>query len=420
MAPHRIVYPLILILALTMAGCTSAPASLPTPTSTPTSLPTPLITEAPTMPPVPTPTEALTPTPPPPGLYLPNGIATFSQATGKVTYYDLQGQVLVELQATNIGTGIYQQAHIAGPLTLSPAPVLPPLVYYAAKNGGELWQNNNNSESVLRAAPNLFSLVGIPGQSFMAFSTAEGTDVGLRSTLYLGDLQSLPSGGAVLEATNTESYAVKALAIGMSEDQPVGVWYTTVPYGIGGDIVFEPRKNLNYLTVATYQSQSYLDSTKAPIGISDDQTWVAYTAAGGVAPVTILHNFDSATAVSINLDAASDRGAGDAVFSPDNHYIAWREAAGSLANQPSTFRETIRIAAVDGTVILNIPDTALLSASGFSQIDRVIPAGWLDPQTLVLDVRDSTTASACVLKLAVDTGTVSSLVPGSFIGLIYP
>ncbi len=420
MAPNRIVYLLVLILALSLAGCTSSPASVPTPTNTSTTIPTPHITEEPTMPPAPTPTEALTPTPPAPNLYLPNGIATFSQDTGKVAYYDLQGVLLGELQVTNLGTGIYQQAHIAGPLTYSPAPVLPPLVYYAFQNGGELWQNNNDSVSLLRAAPNLFCLIGVPGQSIMAFSTAEGLDIGLRSTLYLGDLLSLPSGGAVLEATNTESYAVKPLAITMTDGQAVGIWYTTVPYGIGGDIVFEPRQNLSYLTVATYQTQSYLDSTKAPVGLSDDQTWIAYTAAGGAAPINIVNSSNPATTVSIPLDTTSDRGAGDAFFSPDNHYIAWKEASGSLANQPPNFHETIRIATLDGTVINSIPDTALVTASGFQQIDWVIPVGWLDPQTLVLEVRNSSTMAASILKVAVETGSASFMVPGSFIGLIYP
>lgn len=160
--------------------------------------------------------------------------------------------------------------------------------------------------------------------------------------------------------------------------------------------------------------------SKAPVGISEDKTWIAYTPAIGVGPITIAHNFDFAAAITFPLREDSDRGAGDAVFSPDNQYIAWREAGGSLSGLPAPLGETIRIGSVDGTVIAEYPDTSLITASGFSEVTWVLPLGWLDPQTLALEVRSGSTNTAAILAVKLDGTSITYLVPGTFIGFLYP
>ena len=413
---------LALIFLLVAAACSSNSTVLPTPTLTSipsaSSTPAEIPTIEPTIPPSPLPAD--TPTVTPINPYLPNGITTFSSDSSKVSYYDLQGQLLGELQSVSLGMGSLQQAVIAGPLTYSPGPILPPLVYYAFENGGELWMNDNNNVTLLNTAPNLLNIIGVPGKAIIAYTLLEYLDLGLRSNIFLADLQTTTTAELILENTNTQSHAIKPLAISMTGGQPVGIWYTSVPYGIGGDIVFEPRSALEYLNLIDYQTQTRLDMTKAPAGISDDQTWLAYTSANGVGPMSIAHNFDFSTAVSFPLRPDSDRGSGVAVFSPDNQYIAWREASGSIADQPSTFRETIRIASVDGNILSEIPDTSLLPSSGFSEINWLIPVGWLDPQTLVLEVQGSSIENVAVLTVKFDGSGVTYLAPGSFIGFLYP
>ncbi len=415
---------LALIFLLLTVSCSSNSTSLPTPT--PTSLPTAASTptEVPTVEPtlLPSPLPADTPsaTPVNANLYLPNGIAAFSSANSKVTYYDLQGQSLGELQNVNLGMGSLQQAVVAGPLTYSPGPILPALVYFLFENGGELWQNDGNNATLLKAAPNLLQVISVPGKDIIAFTTLEYLDSGLGSNLYVTNLETISNAEPILQNTNTASQAIKPLAISTTDGQPSGIWYTSVPYGIGGDIVFEPRASLTYLNLSTYQTQDRLDMTKDPVGLSDDQTWVAYTPANGIGPMNIVHNFDFSTTVSIPLRPDSDRGSGDAVFSPDNQYIAWREASGSIAAQPSTFRETIRIASVDGNVITEIPDTSLLGVSGFPEVSWLIPIGWLDPQTLVLEVQGSSIEDVCILTVKFDGSGLTYLAPGSFVGFLYP
>lgn len=422
----RGIYIVLLIIMLSVTSSCAFPAATAVPalTQTSTPLPPPTSTDTPTSEPTfiasPFPNDTPASTPGGPSLYLPIGIAALQSASGQVAYYDLQGQLLGELQAPGLGTGSFQQAHIAGPLTYPPGPLLPPLVFYAFENGGELWLNDNNNLSLIQAAPNLFSLQGVPGKPILAYSLVEYTDAGLRTKMYIGNPQSLPTANTVLDNTNSQSYAVKPLAISTENGQAVGIWYTTVPYGIGGDIVFEPRIALYHLNLSSYAISGYLDITRGPAGLSDDQSWVAYTSTGGNSPLSIMHNFETSSAITFPLREDSNRGSGDAVFSPDNHYVAWREAGGSLMDQPPTFHQTIRIATLDGNITTEIPDSSLVTISGFSEIGWVIPAGWLDPQTLVLEVMDISGSSANILIVKFDGSGLTFLAPGAFLGFVYP
>jgi len=50
----------------------------------------------------------------------------------------------------------------------------------------------------------------------------------------------------------------------------------------------------------------------------------------------------------------------------------------------------------------------------------VIPVGWLDPQTLVVEVRAGSANNAALLTVKFDGSAINYLVPGSFIGFLYP
>jgi len=426
MAHSKAIYIFILITLLSGISSCNLPLSTPVPIATqtntpvPSSTPTLLPTIQPTIASSPTPSDTAAATPVGLSLYLPNGIATYPTGGGKVQYYDFQGQLLGEAQAPNLESQPFQRAAIAGVLTYSPGPLLPPLVYYVFENGGELWLSSDNNTSLLKASPNLLNLIGVPGKSIMAYTLLEYSDAGLISRLFLGELQTLPTADPILVNTNTEIYAIKPLAISLNNGQAVGVWYTTVPYGIGGDIVFEPRKTLNYLDSTNNQITTYLNMSKGPAGISDDQTWVAYTPVDGNGPMSIVHNFDFSTSITFPLRDDSNRGSGEAVFSPDNQYVAWREAGGSIADQPSTFHETIRIATLDGNILTEVSDTSLINISGFPEIGWVVPVGWLDAQTLVLEVRASNWDTACIISVKFDGSGLAYIAPGSLVGFLYP
>ncbi len=89
-------------------------------------------------------------------------------------------------------------------------------------------------------------------------------------------------------------------------------------------------------------------------------------------------------------------------------------------DQPATFHETIRVASVDGNIVTELPDTGLLAVSGFSQIGWVVPIGWLDTQTLALEVRGSSWEDVSLLSVKFDGSNLTYLASGPFIGFLYP
>ena len=420
---RRSIFLFLIVFFLTSLACNLPISAQPTPTMIPpppTSPPPPdTPTAEPTLPPLPSPSEVPTATPISSNLYLPVGVATNPTGGNRVTFFNLQGQLLGELQTSDFGTGTSQQVFIAGPITLSPGLQLPPLVYFTFQNSGELRLNSNNNVTTLVAAPNFNTIIGIPGHDLMIYTNFEYQDNALRSIMYMGNLQSLPTAQPILDNSNTESWAIKPIAISVNQDQPVGVWYTTIPIGIGGDIVFEPRKTLNYLDLTHNQILTYLDMTNGPVGLSGDQIWFAYTPVGS-GPMSIVHNFDFSNAITFPLLADSDRGSGDAVFSPDNQYVAWKEGSGTVMGETPTFHATIRIATTTGNILTELTDSSLLSTTGFQSIGWIVPVGWLDGQTLVLEVRDVNWDNACVLRVNYDGSGLAFLAQGSFIGFVYP
>jgi hypothetical protein len=416
---------LILGLVIVISSCALPSATaLPTlqqasPTFMPPTASTPLTIEptiAPSLPPADTPTA----TPVSTNLYLPAGFATMPTGGGRIVYYDLLGQQIGELSTPGLLSGTVQQVHIAGPISYSPDSILPPLVYYVFDNGGELWLNNNNDLSLIKPVANLYSIQGVYGKPLMAYSQVIYQDIGLQSLVYMGDLQSLAAANPILDSTNSQSYTVKPLAITTENDLATGVWYTIVPYGIGGDIIYEPNRTLNYLNLADNQIRTYLSLEYGLTGLSDDQTWVAYNQSGQVSSLTIMNNFDFSATVTYPLLDGYDRGAGNAVFSPDNQYLAWKEAGGSLMDQPPSFREAIRVATLDGNVITDMTDTSLLPASGLTEIDWVVPLGWIDTETLALEVRGSNWDDVSILSLKFDGSNPTYLASGAFVGFLYP
>ena len=408
---------------MTVAPPTAAVADTaapPPPSATaPATEPAPLPTEAAPPPEAPPPTTAPSPIPSPQlAVSLPAGFITVPAGGGRVFFYNTLGQITAERSTPNMfpdSTNLYPAGSAAGDLLQLP------LVYFTYENGGELLLNVNNEISRLMGAPSFFTLVGVPGQPILAYSSIEWGDA-LRSTLFIGALESLPSAQPVAVVDDPESWAAKPLAIAVENGQPIGIWYTTVAYGIGGDIVFEPRKTLSYLDLETGSSQHIYDDTINPCGLSPDQTWVAYMTGwdNAGANLTLVHNMDASTAVTIPLLPASDRGAGEVFFSPDNQFVAWKEGSGWMMADVPNFYATIRIATLKGEPVAEITEAAIASVTGAQDVSGMRSVGWLDGQTLLLEVHLDEWDNVSLMRVNFDGSGLATLAPGSFAGFLYP
>jgi len=131
-----------------------------------------------------------------------------------------------------------------------------------------------------------------------------------------------------------------------------------------------------------------------------------------------LRNMQSGKDIEIPLapTMTESRGAGDAIFSPDAQYLAWREGSGWQMAETPDFHSRIRVADMNGNLVVDMSDTILSSLH--SEWTHVWPVAWLDAQTLLLQIGWGDTAVLVRLSLVDQTPTY--FVPGSFIGFMYP
>jgi hypothetical protein len=259
-------------------------------------------------------------------------------------------------------------------------------------------------------------LVGVPGEAQIAFSDLQfgsGESILLTTQLYAGDALALAGASPVYTYESAESLSIIPLAVNQA-----GVWYTYEPYGIGGDIVFPVFKGLEYLDLASGQITNLLGSEAAPSALSPDQAYVAYSLIPN--GDLVVRHLASGAETSVPLLPSSNRGAGYAVVSPDNRYIAWIEVSGFQSDPPPAPQGTVRIAETSGRLLAEVPQAALTEFFGPAPF-AVIPVAFIplgDGAALLLQVFSA--EESVILRLTLDGSTLEKLADGRFGGLVYP
>jgi len=354
----------------------------------------------------------------PPSLF-PAGFVTDPGDGERLIIYNPDGEQLAEVSLpgkTEIGS--QTTVHVSGTFSKD---TLPPIVYISNASGGSLQAYENGDINTVVLQPNISYLIGAAGTNSMVYTTSEFQENSLESKLYFGNIENLADAEPVLVRNDPAGWGFRPLAIAMNGDLPEGVWYTLAPWGYGGDIVFEPQKGIYYLNLLTNQIQEQMDPSVNPVSFSPDLTWLTYTHDQTEQPLTIMPMSDPDREFTIALAQDSDRGAGNAVFSPDNRYIAWMEASGMRLTAAPDFKILIRIASTsDGELITEFPATVLADVLDSQDIQWVEPVGWLDQETLLIQVNYDTWSQFGIVSVKFDGSEMTVLAPGNFAGFLYP
>ena len=383
---------------------------LTTPSVPPEDVQPPLPADVPDEPPV---TEPL-----PETSNLPAGLGTARENT--VAFFDLNGTQISQVELPQNTFLSHDRTHIAGTVPASGWAV--PLLYFSYEDGEALlFRDGVGQIFALQNGTSFLGLTGVPGKPLVAFSQIEYLDLALRSKIYVGSIQTLPSAAPISVIDDPESWAIKPILVQAENDTPTQVWYTRIAYGIGGDIVFEPRKGLFVLDIATGQATTILDNNLSPWAISDDKEWVAFSAAGSQNNSMCVKNLGTRAELCFPaLPASEPRGAGNAFLSPDAQYLAWMEADGWLMAEVPSFVATVRVGQNNNAMVADLPMDTFESVAGIGAISRAEPVAWLDNQTVIIQVRGQEWDQASLLGYNVTSGETSYLAPGAFVGLLYP
>ncbi len=269
---------------------------------------------------------------------------------------------------------------------------------------------------------NLQNLVTLAGDGWcdaFSYTTTEFAAGGTQNALYLSKGASVGGVPPVLTEFEPRGYAIFPVSVICGEGQPGGVWYAHIPYGIGGDIVFPPYSGLFRLDAGQPSAALVLDEYQRFSGISDDQSLVAYSHRDDLAKLLIL-DVKKNTQVGIPLLPGSDRGAGYAVFSPDNSQVAWMEGSGFQMSDTPNFHSVIRVAPTSADVQLDKQKTDIEfgAAVGLPSL-WIKPVAWLDNSNLLVEGRGDNWADAYVLKLNTESGAITLFAKGVYLGKYY-
>ncbi len=350
----------------------------------------------------------------------PLGVA--AKSNGSLSLFDREGYTLVQLNTGGISEADEKQIHIAGGYTSENKNL--PVIYFSFDQNNALMLNDQGQVTTLSSVPDFSHLVGVPGKAIIAYATTEYLSDGVGSALYVGSVASLPVASPVLYEKSAEGWSLEPLAVKTENGQAVGVWYSKYPHGIGGDIVFSPRRALFYLDLRTETPIQLLGAEANPSALSADQVWLAYTNEGEVDAAVgtmTVKNLSTGRSFSYPLQEVVDpRGAGEASFSPNNLYLAWMEGSGWQMSETPNFHSVIRVGDLNGNILFELADSAFAEVSGLGTVQRVEPVGWLDDQTLVVMARGEDWFSAELVMVDIPTQGLRFLAQGTFVEMVYP
>jgi len=410
-------FALVVLLAATLACNLPLAVATSTPTQETNLPPTepaeaPIETEAP-----PTDTQPDTSTPDIETDILPAGIAVLPTTSepDSVTIYDRSGSNLGSLPTPGMFARGVSELHIFGHLNDGVNALS--AVYFSLKDGEEIRLSTGGNVTTLTDFPAAMGMAGVPGEPWVAYSQLEYTADKVRSYLYVGEISEIANLTPIYTIDDPEGWTIKPLALDFVGENVTGVYFTYIPWGIGGDIVFEPRQGIFYLDIATREARPQLSRDFTPWDF--DPNLPLYAITNGYANPMIIAQSTSGPSVEVPLQADSDRGAGDGFIAPDGQHVAWKEGSGyQMAEQPN-FYATIRIADTQGSLLTSFPNSSLGLAAGFS-VGYVRPVGWLDAHTLLIQVRGDDWENAAVLKYDITTLSASYYTSGNFVGFVYP
>jgi hypothetical protein len=338
-----------------------------------------------------------------------------------LTYLNLQGQTITELKTPGISFPGPRYVHIAG--SIPPGPIQIPLVYFTYQPEPALMVNTNDQIEVLLKSQYFNGLAGAAGSPVIAFSLLNPKDNILESKLFVSTAMKIPQATAVITQSDSQNFlSIVPIAVDAQGDKINGVWFTKCPWGIGGDIVFDPFRGLYYYDHSNGAVKEILNDKQNFQGLSLDRSLAASvdTANAGQGFIKII-SLKTNSFTKIMLDAGSDRGAGVVEFSPDDHFMAWMEGSGFQMAETPNFHSRIRIAQLGDIpgLVRDVTDTALADALGYPLVGRLEPVGWLDNQVLLIEAHLDSWENVSLVKLDVATGKLSEFSKGSFVGFGY-
>ena len=351
---------------------------------------------------------------------MPRGVITSSSTDSVLTLYDLSGVESGQIPTPGVMNLYPDYLHAIRP---SASGALPTVVYKSWEPSQSIMLASGGSVDILRETISFLGMVGAAGQPAFAFSEALFEEEGVHSFLYAVTLDNVGSAAPFYELANDlTGMALKPVGIEAVSGMPQGVWYTKTAWGIGGfDLFFPITRGLYFFDLTNGDNLQVIDPEQSFQGLSPDFSYAASVDFDMEGDKTLqVHQLNTGAVVKFPLNPASDRGAGFAVFSPDNRFTGWMEVEGSWMPDPPTFKSRVRIGEItSGGVVQEVDSPTVADKLGWNRLGIFSPVGWIDNTNLLVEARSENWDEIALMKFNAETGTLSYFCPGSFAAFTY-
>jgi len=352
---------------------------------------------------------------------IPAGLLVNTGEEDALTYVDASGQIVGDISTPGIVAAEIDDAALGGRVVSGET--FTELVYRAWTPEQALMVNINGKISTLRSSNTFLALAASPDGALAFAEVRMTSDNYPHGYLYAGTIETIANTGSFYDLVDAPNYMViTPVAVESTAGEPQGVFYTKAAWGIGGaDLIFPINRGLYFFDLTSGDNMQVISEDRSFQGISPDMSMSGYVDydLNGNRSMTV-RSIQNGTDINFPLDPKSDRGAGFAVFSPDNGHTAWLEAAGSMISDPYDFQPFVRIGEISSGEVVHVIDDAMArDALNAPLVTFMRPAGWLTNDTLLVEVRGENWSDASLLSYNISTGDLSVFTSGSFVGFAY-
>ncbi len=351
----------------------------------------------------------------------PSGVLALNPNSQTLVLVDPQGAEAAMIPAPDIAGGDPRILHTAG--SWSAGQPAPQIIYGAFMPQQAVRSSTGATLTSFPATETFMGIAGAAGQPALALSVISYTEGFPVSRLFAGTPDSLAGSASFYESQDSQmGMVLLPVAVEAAGGQPQGVWYVQTAWGIGGvDLIYPINRGLYFYDLnhgrewhgAQPRLQFPGHFSRPDPGCLRAVQWRRQFA-------MTVHHLSDGTLTTFALNAATDRGAGYAVFSPDSQRAAWLEASGSLTGEPE-FKPVIRVGDTSsGAVLAEMDKTAAAQAAGWGIVTWMKPVGFLDNQTVLVEARGEDWSTVALLKYDLAANSVGLFHSGSFSGFVYP